>query len=122
MVTRSGNSQRIERPPTDQAILRVWRADRSISDTVAQLYLKWIASFRLYCGEVGLVEANELTHEGTERFQVWYVGSHKISAIPIGLAVTSAEFQGPAAPDIPSSLRALPRTAPIAARDVAQTR
>ena len=62
MVTRSGNSQHIERPPTDRDILRVWHADRSISDTVAQLYLQWIARFRRYCGELGLVEANELTH------------------------------------------------------------
>lgn len=89
MVTRSGNSQHIERQPTDRAMLRVWRADRSISDTVAQLYLQWIARFRLYCGELGLVEANELTHEGTKRFQAWYAGSHKISAIPIGLASSS---------------------------------
>src|SRR5688572_20881919 len=89
MVTRSGNSQHIERPPTDRAILRVWRADRSISDTVAQLYLRWIARFRRYCRELGLAEANELTHEGAKRFQAWYVGSHKISAIPIGLASSS---------------------------------
>lgn len=89
MVTRSVNSQHIERSPTDRAILRVWRADRSISDTVAQLYLQWIARFRRYCGELGLVEANELTHEGTKRFQSWYAGSRKVSTVPIGLAISS---------------------------------
>ena len=89
MVTRSANSQRIERPPTDRAILRVWRADRSISDTVAQLYLQWIARLRRYCDELDLVEANELTHEGTKRLQSWYAGSHKASTVPIGLASSS---------------------------------
>ena len=69
--------------------MRVWHADRSISDAVAQLYLQWIARFRRYCDERDLVEANELTHEGTKRFQAWYVSSHKISAIPIGLASSS---------------------------------
>jgi hypothetical protein len=70
-------------------ILRVWRADRSISDTVAQLYLRWIADFRRYCDELELVEADELTHEGTKRFQAWYAGSHKTRSGPIGLASSS---------------------------------
>ena len=69
--------------------MRVWRADRSISDTVAQLYLQWIARLRRYCDELDLVEANELTHEGTKRLQSWYAGSHKASTVPIGLASSS---------------------------------
>jgi site-specific recombinase XerD len=89
MGTRSSNSPHIERPPTAQAILRVWRADRSISDAVAQLYLQWIARFRRYCGELGLVEANELTHEGTKRFQAWYLGSHQACIAPTGLTSSS---------------------------------
>jgi integrase/recombinase XerD len=89
MVTGSGNSPHIARPPTDQAILRVWRADRSISDTVARLYLQWIERFRRYCGELSLVEANELTHEGTERFHAWYMDSHKACSAPIGPASSS---------------------------------
>lgn len=89
MVTRSDNSQRIERPPAVRTILRVWHADRSISDTVARLYLQWIARFRRYCDELELDEANELTREGTKRFQAWYAGSHKISTVPIGLASSS---------------------------------
>jgi integrase/recombinase XerD len=67
----------------------VWRADRSIGDTVAQLYLQWIARLRSYCDERDLVEANELTHEGSKRFQAWYVSSHKVSSVPIGLASSS---------------------------------
>lgn len=89
MVTRSGNSPHIERLPTERAILRVWRADRSISDTVAQLYLQWIARFRRYCEDRGLVEANELTRDGAKRFQAWYAGLHKVSVVPIGLASSS---------------------------------
>jgi integrase/recombinase XerD len=89
MVTRSANSQRVEHQPTVRTILRVWRADRSIGDTVAQLYLQWIARLRSYCDERDLVEANELTHEGSMRFQAWYVSSHKVSSVPIGLASSS---------------------------------
>ena len=89
MVTRSGNSPPIERLPTERAILRVWRADRSISDTVAQIYLHCIARFRRYCEELGFVEADELTHEGAMRFQAWYAGSHKLGVVPIGLARSS---------------------------------
>lgn len=69
--------------------MQVWRADRSISDTVAQLYLQWIARFRSYCADLGLVEAIELTHEGTKRFQAWYVSSHKACSAPSGLASSS---------------------------------
>jgi site-specific recombinase XerD len=86
MVTGSDNSPHIARPPTDQAILRVWRADRSIGDTVAHLYLQWIERFRRYCGELGLVEANELTYEGAERFRAWYMDAHKTRTVRIGLA------------------------------------
>lgn len=89
MVTRSANSPHIERLPTEQVILRVWRADRSISDIVAQLYLQWIARFRSYCEELGLVEANELTYDGAKRFHAWYAGSDKANAIPFGPASSS---------------------------------
>ena len=89
MATRCRNSQHIEGQPTDRAILRVWRADRSISETVAQLYLQWIVRFRRYCADLGRDEANELTHDGAKRFQAWYVGSYKVCTAPIGLASSS---------------------------------
>ena len=89
MKVRADNTPHIERPPTDRTILRVWNADRSISDSVAPHYLQWIARFRRYCGELDLVEANELTHEGTKRFQTWYMGSHKVSTVPSSLASSS---------------------------------
>lgn len=89
MGIRSSSSQHTERQPTDRCILEVWRAGRSISDSVARLYLQWIARFRGYCADLGLVEANELTHEGARRFQAWYVGSHKTHTAPVGLASSS---------------------------------
>lgn len=89
MVARSGQPQRIERPPTVRAILRVWHADRSISESSERQYLLWISRFRRYCHELDLVEADELTHDGTKRFQAWWVDPRKVNAAPIGLASSS---------------------------------
>lgn len=57
----------------------VWRADRSISESSARQYLQWIARFRRYCDELGLVESDELTQAGVRRFKVWYARLCKIS-------------------------------------------
>lgn len=89
MVTRSGKPAHVDIPPTVPTILRVWRADHSISESSAQQYLQWIARFRRYCDDRGLAEVDELTYEGAKRFKVWYVRSHKIDAAHIGLASSS---------------------------------
>ena len=75
MNTRSGKSSHVEHVPAAAAISRIWRADCSISESSARLYLQWIARFRRYCGELGLVEADELTHLGAGRFKTWCVRS-----------------------------------------------
>ena len=89
MMTGVDNPPHIEGPPSDRTIRRVWRADRSISDAVAPRYLQWIARFRRYCDELGLVEASELTHDGIKRFQTWYAGSQKVATLPTTLVSSS---------------------------------
>ena len=89
MVTRSGTSAPLKGPPSVRTILRVWRADRSISASSAQQYLQWIKRFRRYCSELRLVEADELTREGAKRFQAWYTRSRKINTTHLGLASSS---------------------------------
>ena len=79
VATRSSKLPHAEYPPTTQAVLGVWRADRSISESSARQYLQWVARFRRYCGELGLVEGDELTQEGVRRFKVWYARLRKIS-------------------------------------------
>jgi site-specific recombinase XerD len=71
MVKRSTQQPRPERPPTVRSILRVWHADRIISEASARQYLGRIASFRRYCVEFGLREVDELTLEGARRFKSW---------------------------------------------------
>jgi site-specific recombinase XerD len=89
MITQSDKTPRVDHPPTVQTILRGWRADRSISEASAQQYLRWIARFRRYCGEGGLVEVDELTHEGAKKFKAWYARSRKIDAAHLELASSS---------------------------------
>lgn len=71
MVTRSVEQPHPECPPTARAIVRAWRADRSISEASARQYLGWIARFRRYCAQRGLRELDELTYEGAKRFKTW---------------------------------------------------
>jgi integrase/recombinase XerD len=104
MNTRSGKSSHVEHAPAAAAILRIWRADRSISESSAQLYLRWIARFRRYCGELGLVEADELTHVGAGRFKTWCVRSRRIDNAHLGL--------------VGSSLRALRRVYEVMGRSM----
>jgi len=81
----SGNaSHDVEHAPSAAAISRIWRADRSISESSAKVYLQWIARFRRYCGELGLVEADELTHMGAVRFKVWCERARRIDNAHLG--------------------------------------
>lgn len=72
MATPNRNASLPASTPSIDEILRVWRADRSICMASAQLYLQWITRFRRYWHDQGLVEANELTYSGAERFLAWY--------------------------------------------------
>lgn len=58
--------------PTTSDILRVWRADRCMQDSSANMYLQWIRRFRAYCGQRKLDEQAELTLNGARRFTAWY--------------------------------------------------
>ena len=69
--------------------MRTWGADRSIGQSSAQQYLQWIARLRRYCAELGLAEADELTHEGARRFKAWCVRTSKIKDAHLGLASSS---------------------------------
>ena len=89
MVTRSSKTPQAKRPPNIGVILRTWRGDRSISAGSAQLYLAWIARFRCYCTELGLVEIDELTYLGARRFRAWYARTHKVNAARLGPASSS---------------------------------
>lgn len=75
--------------PTTRDILRVWRGDRSISPGTAQQYLQWIARLRRYCGELGLQETAQLTHEGAKDFLSWYAKARRIKTTHLGLARSS---------------------------------
>jgi len=86
MVKLSHNTLQPERIPTTQDILRVWRGDRCVRASTAQLYLQWISQFRRYCHVLGLDETAELTRDGAERFQAWYVHSRGITTPHRGLA------------------------------------
>src|SRR5258708_2675411 len=89
MATPSDKTPRSQRPPTAQVILRTWRGDRIIGASSAQLYLEWIARFRRYCSELGLVEVDELTYRGAKRFRSWYARTRKINAAHLGPASSS---------------------------------
>ena len=89
MVTPSGKSPHVEHLPSAQVMLRTWRADRSISEASAQHYLLWIARLRRYCTSLGLVEAQELTHEGAVRFRSWYARLHSVDIAHLGLISSS---------------------------------
>jgi site-specific recombinase XerD len=71
MATQFDEPPHAERPPTAQAILQAWRADRSISESSAKQYLGWISRFRRYCAQLGLSEVDELTYAGVRRFETW---------------------------------------------------
>ena len=89
MNTPLPKSLQSERLPSAQDILRVWRGDRCVRASTAQLYLQWIGRFRCYCRALGLDEGPELTRDGVKRFQAWYTGSRNINAAKLGLAGSS---------------------------------
>ena len=78
MVTRSIKRPGSECPPTVPEIVRAWRADRSISESGARIYLRWISRFRRYCAQLELNELDELTYEGARRFKAWYARKPKL--------------------------------------------
>lgn len=75
--------------PTTEDVVRVWRADRSVQDSSAGLYLQWIRRFRAYCAERNLDERAELTLVGARRFITWYARSRDLDARRLGGASTA---------------------------------
>ena len=59
-------------PPSAEDMLRIWRADRSVQDSSAGVYLQWIKRFRVYCARRALDERAELTLNGAGRFIACY--------------------------------------------------
>jgi site-specific recombinase XerD len=66
--------------PTITDLLRVWRADRCVQESSADVYLQWIRRFRGYCAQRQLDERAELTQERARRFIDWYAGSRQLDA------------------------------------------
>ena len=89
MNARVPESSRSQRPPPATTILRVWRADHSIRESSARLYLRWIGHFRQYCEQSGLVEADELTCAGIARFKTWYADRRRIKVDSLASADSS---------------------------------
>lgn len=58
--------------PTTVDMRRVWRADHSVQESTAGMYLQWIKWFRAYCAQRTLDERTELTLQGARRFATWY--------------------------------------------------
>lgn len=89
MVTRSVKQPHPECPPTPRAIVRAWRADRSISESSARKYLGWISRFRRYCAQLCLRELDELTYDGARRFMAWCMPPRRSEEGCIGNASSS---------------------------------
>lgn len=89
MVTQPHKAPAPAGAPTIQDTLRVWRGDHSISSAAAQHYLRWISRLRRYCRELHLDEAEQLTHEGAQRFLTWYANARRINTTRLGLAGSS---------------------------------
>lgn len=68
----STNSMPATAIPTTADMLRVWRADRCVQDSSANVYLLWIKRFRAYCARHGFEERAELTRDGVHRFIAAY--------------------------------------------------
>ncbi len=58
--------------PSIEDMLRVWGAGRSVQDSTANNYLRWIRRFRIYCEQRKLDESAELTLDGVCHFTAWY--------------------------------------------------
>lgn len=73
-----------EASPAAEDMRRIWRADRSVQDSSAGLYLQWIKRFRLYCARHGLEERAELTLSGARRFIAWYAQLRRLDPRRLG--------------------------------------
>ena len=72
------DSRRSRPSPTTAEIIHVWRDDRSVKDSSACLYLRWIKRFRAYCEQHGLNEQAQLTLDGARHFVHWYCRQHDL--------------------------------------------
>jgi site-specific recombinase XerD len=132
MATHLDEPPRSEHPPTAQAILQVWRADHSISESSAKQYLGWISRFRRYCAQLRLSEVDELTCAGVRRFETWRAHSRASQDDGVGQASPALhalrrvyEVMGAlVAPWKPARRRALPASSVLRdyAVDLAQHR
>jgi integrase/recombinase XerD len=75
--------------PAAEDMLRIWRADRSVQDSSARLYLQWIKRFRVYCARHRLDERTELTLCGAQRFIAWYAQLRHLDPRRLGGARTA---------------------------------
>lgn len=57
---------------------RVWRADRCVRDSSAEVYLRWIRRFRAYGTQCQLDERTELSRDGARRFVMSYARHHHL--------------------------------------------
>ena len=73
-------------PPSAEDMLRIWRADRSVQDSSAGVYLQWIKRFRVYCARRELDERAELTLNGAGRFIACYAQLRRLDPRRIGCA------------------------------------
>ena len=73
-------------PPSAEDMLRIWRADRSVQDSSAGVYLQWIKRFRVYCARRELDERVELTLNGAGRFIACYAQLRRLDPRRIGCA------------------------------------
>src|SRR5699024_8393392 len=64
--------------PTIADMRRVWRADRCVRDSSADVYLRWIKRFRAYSAHCQLDERTELTRDGARRFIASYARRHHL--------------------------------------------
>ena len=72
------DSRRSWPSPTTAEIIHVWRDDRSVKDSSACVYLRWIGRFRAYCEQHGLNEPDQLTLDGARHFVHWYRRQHDL--------------------------------------------
>jgi integrase/recombinase XerD len=73
-------------PPSAEDMLRIWRADRSVQDSSAGVYLQWIKRFRVYCARRELDERAELTLNGAGRFIACYAQLRRLDPRRINCA------------------------------------
>lgn len=75
--------------PAAEDMFQIWRADHSVQDSSAGLYLQWIKRFRVYCARRKLNERAELTLSGARRFIAWYARLRRLDPQRLGGARTA---------------------------------